>query len=173
MDMDTRRDDWVPEHDIFHMLAKKFRRLDVEEVYLAIQAAIAFDRKEVNVGRVIGEILPAGRMTASTYCENIGASGLAFFFFLFRVELADEGPTNYHSYRFVRRYDRATVTASLKTACDPSGEDFRREYDLWLKKLDRARDRIIDAHDWVRHDKTVRASLGDDIQIINLDDDPS
>ena len=167
------RDEWIPEHSIFHMLAKKFRRRDVEEVYLAIQSAIAFDRKEVDVGSIAGKIIPEGRMTASPYCENIGASGLAFFFFLFHVELVEAGPTDYHRYRFVRRYDGAKTVAYMKTALDPAGPEFKAEYDRWFKKLDRARDRIIETHDWVRYDKIVRAALGDDIQIINLDDDPS
>jgi len=167
------RDEWIPEHDIFHKLAKKFRRRDVEEVYLAIQSAIAFGRKEVDVGSIIGKIVPEGRMTASPFCENIGASGLAFFFFLFHVDLVEAGLTDYHFYRFVRRYDGAKTTAYLKTALHPNGDDFRSEYNQWFKKLDRARDRIIETHDWVRFDKIVRAALGDDIKTINLDDEPS
>lgn len=166
------REEWIPEHSIFHKLAKKFRRRDVEEVYLAVQSAIAFGCEKVNVGSIAGKILPEGRMTASPYCENIGASGLAFFF-LFHVDLVEEGMTDYHFYRFVRRYDGAKTTAYMKTAMDPSGPEFKAEYDQWLKKLDRARDRIIETHDWVRFDKIVRAVLGDDIKIVDLgEDDP-
>jgi hypothetical protein len=143
----------------------------VEEVYLPIQAALAFGQKTVDAGLITGRILPEGRMTMDRYCPNIGASGLAFFHFLFVTKLIDEGMTDYHTYRFARRYDGATVDAYMKTDCKPSSADFQEEYDEWLRKLDRARDQIIQKHDWVRFDKIVRDIFGNDVHIIDLDKD--
>jgi len=166
--MKTGHGEWKIEHDIFHMLTRRYRRRDVEEVYIPIQAAMAFGHTQVDVGAVAGKIMQEGRLTMDRYCINIGADGLAFFHFLFVTELIEAGPTDYHTYRFCRRYDGASVDAYMKTATDPDGAAFRAEYNESLEKLGKARDAIIEKHDWVRFSKVVKDALGERVKIISL-----
>jgi hypothetical protein len=150
--MKTGHGEWKIEHDIFHMLTRRYRRRDVEEVYIPIQAAMAFGHTQVDVGAVAGKIMQEGRLTMDRYCINIGADGLAFFHFLFVTELIEAGPTDYH----------------MKTAADPDGAAFRAEYNESLEKLGKARDAIIEKHDWVRFSKVVKDALGERVKIISL-----
>ena len=67
------------EHRIFWMLVKGSRDRPVGRVYLAIQAALAYDCETVNVGWLMGEMMARGRKTAGPDGESIGAGGLAYF----------------------------------------------------------------------------------------------
>lgn len=160
--------DILIEHDLFHRLARKHHRTDVVEVFLAIQAAIAYKQKRVDVGWLAGQMMADGRQTMDRYCPNIGAEGLAHFFFLFHVQLVDEGRSDYHEYRFRRRHDGATIIAFLKTALDPAGATFRRDHDAHVKKLDRERDRLVMKYEWKTLTQLALQIFGDDVHVIDL-----
>lgn len=167
----ANRQEWVIEHDIFHKLVRRFKLPHLEHVYLAIQAGLTFGQKTIDVGAIIGRMLPEGRMTADIYCPPIGANGLAFFYFLFTVERISEGRSDYHTYKFTRRYDNASIEVKLKTDSNPHGADFINEYTIWLKKLDKARDAIIEKNNWKPISKIIRQALGDDTTIIDLENE--
>ncbi len=156
------------EYDIFHMLAKKHRRTDVEHVFIAIQAAIAFSQKAVDVGAVAGLIMPEGRNTMDVYCPNIGPEGIAHFYFLFDIKLVQAGSSDYHDYRFTRRHDGAVIDAHLKTACEPCGPKFQRAYSAYVQKLDAERDQLVMKYEWKTTAQRFRDVFGDDIHIVSL-----
>ena len=161
--------EWKIEHDIFHMLVRRYKRPDLNRVYLAIQSALAYQQTKLDVGWLMGQMVAEGRGTIlDRYCDPIGPEGLAFFHFLFQTELVEEGLTDYHTYRFTRRYDGATVLAYMKTASDPSGVRFKRDYHRQLSKLDRSRDHIVATHDWVKFSDWVKRVFPD-IEVIDLD----
>jgi hypothetical protein len=157
-----------PEFFIFHELIRRYRRTDVAGVYLAVQAGLAVGLNKTNVGLIMGEMMPPGRQHMDAYCPPIGASGLAFFHFLFHTELAEAGSTDYHYYRFTRRWDGKTTLAYLKTDLNPTSEQFQREYQEKLRKLDKARNGIIQKNEWPSFTTLIKRCFGDKITIVEL-----
>ncbi len=133
-------DDAVIEHQIFWMLVKKAsRRDDVGRVYLAIQAALAHQRTSVDIGSLLGAMMPEGRDRMDAACDRLGADGLAYFHWLYEVELSSTGDADYHHYQFRRRADGAQITAYLRTAPDPRSLQFQQEYERQRRKLEKKR----------------------------------
>ncbi len=135
------------EFDLFHLLTKKYGRQDIEEIFLAIQSGMAFNAKRVDVGRVCGQMMAFKGRIMDTYCAPIGASGLAFFSFLFKVDLEREGGSDYHDYRFIRRHDGVMLIAKLKTATAPESPKFAACYNEMFQKLVRQREYFIKKYD--------------------------
>jgi hypothetical protein len=157
-----------PEFFIFHELTRRYRRPDVAGVYLAVQAGLAFGLERTDVGRLMGQLMPPGRDHMNAYCPPIGASGLAFFHFLFHTELTEAGATDYHHYRFTRRWDGKTTIAYLKTDSRPTSPHFQTEYQEQLRKLDKARDGIIQKNEWPSFTTMIKRHFGDDVDIVEL-----
>ena len=131
------------------MLAKKaHRRDDVCRVYLAIQAAIAHGCETVDVGRLMGAMMPEGQSSMTDDYDGIGAGGLAYFCWLFEIELVSAGESDCHDYRFRRRHDSAQVVASLKTAHAPRSLQFQQEYERELRKLKAKRAHLLATGRW-------------------------
>ena len=131
--------DHAREHQIFWMLVKGSRDHPVGRVYLAIQAALAYGRETVDVGWLMGEMMAQGRRTADSSCDRIGANGLAYFHWLYEVELIAAGADDLHEYRFRRRADGKEVRAVLKTAADPRSLHFQQVYERERRRLEQKR----------------------------------
>ena len=146
MDRVPSREDFVREHQIFWMLAKGQRDHPVSRVYLAIQAALAYGAESVDVGRLMGEMMAKGRETMDPSCERIGSGGLAYFSWLFEVELVSAGEADSHIYRFCRRHDGKPVLASLKTDVEPRSLHFQQDYDREKRRLETKRAILLAQH---------------------------
>ncbi|MBE7210172.1 MAG: hypothetical protein INR65_04070, partial [Gluconacetobacter diazotrophicus] len=105
MEPNPGKTDPAQEHQVFWMLVKGARDHPVGRVYLAIQAALAYGQEAVDVGWLMGEMLAQGQRNTDAACDRIGAGGLAYFHWLFEVELAEAGAHETHVYRFRRRAD--------------------------------------------------------------------
>lgn len=140
---------FVQEHHVFWMLVKRHKRHDVGHVYLAIQAAIGLGMPYVNVGAMIGFMMPEERGMMGSYCPNIGSEGLAFFSWLYEFELVEKGGTDYHHYVFRRRYDGRSVTAYLKTTCDVGKPSAEAAFERMRSRLGKQREAIMVKHRWV------------------------
>lgn len=126
------------------MLVKKAcRRDDVARVYLAIQAALAFGRESVDVGALLGALMPDGQRAADASGEAIGAEGLAYFFWLYEIELVSAGEADCHNYRFRRRADGAQVTAFLRTAPQPKSLQYQQRYERQRRSLETKRTEFL------------------------------
>ena len=144
------------EHQLFWLLVKKaHRRDDVNRVYLAIQAALASGRKIVDVGAMLGALMPEGRRTLDDTSEPIGADGLAYFCWLFEVELREVGEADQHVYRFRRRHDGATVDANLRTAPAPKGLQFQQVYERHRRTLEATRAELLRKTRWGHRDERL------------------
>ncbi len=131
------------------MLARKARRRDdVCRVYLAIQAAIAHGRATVDVGSLMGAMMPEGQSTMAADYEGIGAGGLAYFFWLFETELVSAGELDCHDYLFRRRHDGAQITTSLRTAPAPRSLQFQQEYERERRRLETKRAYLLARGRW-------------------------
>src|SRR5579875_2769002 len=120
MPVEVTREDVGTEHQIFWMLVKKaHKRDDVGRVYLAIQAAMAYGQETVDVGWLTGAMMVEGQNDMGAAGSPIGADGLAYFDWLYEVELIAVGETDRHQYRFRRRHDGTQVLALLRTADAP------------------------------------------------------
>ena len=121
------------------MLVKGSRDHPVGRVYLAIQAALAYGRETVDVGWLMGEMMAQGQKTTGPDCDHIGSGGLAYFHWLYEVELAGAGATDTHEYRFRRRADGKEVVALLRTGADPRSLHHRQAYERTRRKLEQKR----------------------------------
>ena len=133
------REDFAREHQIFWMLVKGSRDHPVGRVYLAIQAALAHGSETVDVGWLMGEMMAQGRKTMDASCDGIGAGGLAYFHWLYEVELAGVGEADTHEYRFRRRSDGKEIVALLKTAANPRSLYFQQACERERRKLEKKR----------------------------------
>ena len=125
------------EHQLFWLLVKKgHRREDVARVYLAVQAALAYGQSTLDTGWLIGAMMPDGRRTTNSVCDRIGADGLAYFYWLFEVELLSIGEEDSHQYRFRRRADGAQIVVQLRTARAPRSLQFQQEYERQRRTLE-------------------------------------
>ncbi len=132
------------EFAIFFDLCKRYRRDDVEQVYIAIQAAISYGAKLVDVGPKLGQIRPPGyRGLDDGYDPGIGVSGLAFFHWIYDTKILKEGGTDYHTYRFIRRHDQKQIQVTLKTTNEPSDPDALSEYEEQVAKLSKSRNSLL------------------------------
>ena len=124
---------------IFWMLVKGSRDHPVGRVYLAIQAALAYGTaKSVDVGWLMGEMMAQGRKTMGPSCENIGASGLAYFLLALRGRAGRSGrcpriTTNTGS---AAAADGKEVWLALKTGSDPRSLHFKQSYEREKRKLE-------------------------------------
>jgi hypothetical protein len=143
------------ECSLFHDLVHRFKRGYLEEIYVAIQAAIYFKARFVDVSDACNQIMTSEHTAIGKQALPIGPQGLAFFCFLFQVSLVEKGLSDYHTYRFTNRYSGASVLSRLKTDLHPDRADFQKSFDAMLKKLDKARDAIIDKSDWKSAPKTL------------------
>ena len=135
---------WTIEYLIFSDLCKRYRRSDVEQVYVAIQAGFAFGVGCVDVGPLLLKLRPPGYPGLDAgYSPSIGTSGLAFFQWIYDIELAEEGSGICHSYQVTRRHDHKTILAVIKTDKDPSGDDAKAAYDEQLRRLTKSRDSVL------------------------------
>ena len=126
------------------MLVKKGRRRDeVGRVYLAIQAAIACGRDTVDAGWLMGAMMAEGRLSMAADGERIGAGGLAYFHWLFEVELVSADEADGHHYRFRRRHDGAQITVHLTTANAPRSLRFQQEYERERRRLETKRATLL------------------------------
>lgn len=139
----TNDKDYVIECDLFHTLTKKAKRDDVDGIFCAIQAAMAYNCEYVDVGYLVGQIMPPGRTTTDAYCSNIGPEGLAFFHFLYDIKLKKAGCSDYHEYEFTRKHLPKTLVAYIKTSCDPGSEAFKTAYEKQVEKLKTVRRKIL------------------------------
>ena len=139
----------VTEHHLFWMLVKKARRRDdVGRVYLAIQAAIALGRQTVDVGWLMDAMMAEGQSAMEGGCEPIGAGGLAYFHWLFEVELLSTGEADSHDYRFLRRHDGARIVAHLRTAHAPRSLQFQQQYERERRRLEEKRINFLASGGW-------------------------
>ncbi len=149
MSTSSTSEDLAPEHQIFWMLVTKAsRRDDVGRVYLAIQAALAYQHETVDVGWLMGAMMAEGRISNDDGCDRIGASGLAYFYWLYEVELSSVGEEDAHYYYFRRRSDGARITAYLKTASAPRSLQFQQEYERARRKLEKKRTALLSNGGW-------------------------
>ncbi len=125
------------------MLAKGERDHPVGRVYLAIQAALAFGVERIDVGRVMGEMMAKGRASMNPSSERLGGGGLAYFSWLFEVELAAVGDADGHTYRFRRRRDGKEVLATLRTADEPRSLHFQQDYERERRRLEKKRALVL------------------------------
>ena len=136
----THAPDPTREHHLFWMLVTKaHRRDDVARAYLAIQAALAYRQETVDVDWLTGAMMPAGRRSPDPASDPLGAGGLAYFHWLFEVELLTPGEADCHQYRFCRRNDHAQITVHLRTAPFPRSLQFQQEYERQRRKLETRR----------------------------------
>ena len=136
--------EWMIEFWIFFDLCSQYRRRDVEQVYIAVQCGLAFKVEVVDVGPLLCRIRPPGyRGLDDGYDPGIGSSGLAFFNWIFDIELVDQGSTDYHRYRFTRKHDKRSTLVELKVESNPLGELSQFHYRTQLKKLEKSRDNLL------------------------------
>ena len=132
------------EHHVFWMLVKGCRDHPVGRVYLAIQAALAFGCERVDVGWLAGEMMARGQRGAGgDGGERLGAAGLAYFYWLYEVELVGVGEGEMHEYRFRRRRDGKEVVALLRTAGEPRSLYFQQAYERERRALEKRRGRFL------------------------------
>lgn len=94
---------------------KKAKKMPwVFDIYIAIQAALAFGIKEViDFNNLADDIMPrTDRVPQSGYA--IEEDGLAALGILFDYECVERGDTNYHEYRFTRKSDGKSVVGTVK-----------------------------------------------------------
>jgi hypothetical protein len=136
--------EWTIEYLIFSDLCKRYRRTDVEQVYIAIQAGFAFGADCVDAGKLLLKLRPPGYQGLDAgYAPSIGISGLAFFHWIYDVELVEEGSGICHSYQITRHHDRQTILAIIKTDKDPAGESAKSAYDEQLRRLVKSRESVL------------------------------
>ena len=143
MERPPSREDFVQEHHVFWRLVKAQADHPVGRVYLAIQAALAYGAETVDVGWLMGEIMAKGRTTMRPECDRIGAGGLAYFAWLYEVELVAMGHADTHEYRFRRRADGKEVRASLRTAAAPRSLHYQQDYERERRRLETQRARFL------------------------------
>ena len=136
--------EWTIDYLIFSDLCKRYRRSDVEQVFVAIQAGLAFGARRVDVGPLLLELRPPGYPGLDAgYSPSIGTSGLAFFQWIYEIELAEEGPGLCHTYEIRRRHDQKRILAVLKTDKAPSGDAAKAAYDEQLRRLVKSRESVL------------------------------
>ena len=135
----------VREHHVFWLLVKAGRDGAVARVYLAIQAALAYNAERVDAGWLMGETMARGRRTTGPAHEPIGAGGLAYFYWLYEVELVRAGEDDVHEYRFRRRHDGKEIVALLGTATNPLGLYFQQAYARQKRALEKRRQQFLSA----------------------------
>lgn len=144
------KENFAPEHQIFWMLVKKSqKRDDVSRVYLAIQAAIAYGQETVDVDWLSGAMMAEGQPIAAAVGNGIGADGLAYFYWLYAVELVTAGDSDCHHYRFHRRYDGTQIIALLRTAPAPRSLQFQQQYERERRRLESKRERFRANYHWL------------------------
>ena len=84
------------------------------DIYIAIQAAMAFNtKKNVDFDILADVIRPrSDRIPRAGY--SIGEEGLDILGILFDCECVERGDTNYHEYRFTRKSDGRSVIGTIK-----------------------------------------------------------
>ena len=143
-------EEFAAEHQIFWMLVKKSRkRDDVSRVYLAIQAAMAYEQKTVDVGWLAGVMRAEGQPTSPAAGDGIGADGLAYFYWLYEVELVAAGDLDGHHYRFRRRSNEAQIIALLRTAPAPRSLQFQQQYERERRRLESKREQLRANYHWL------------------------
>lgn len=136
--------EWAIEYLIFSDLCKRYRRGDIEQVYVAIQAGFAFGMKSVEVAPLLLKLRPPGYPGLDAgYDPAIGTSGLAFFHWIYNVELAEEGEGTRHTYQVTRKCDRHTIYAVIKTDRNPSNDTAKTAYDEQLRRLIKSREALL------------------------------
>ena len=129
---------------IFTDLCRRYRRVDVERVYIAIQAGYAFETDCVDIGPLLLKLRPPGYPGLDAgYAPAIGTSGLAFFNWIFDIELVRESEGIRHTYQITRKHDRQSILAILKTDKDPEGESAKTAYEEQLRRLTKSRDSLL------------------------------
>lgn len=93
---------------------KAKRRPWVIDIYVAIQAAMAFGVKEIpDFNDLADDIMPRpDRHPRAGYA--IEEEGLAALGILFDCECIERGDTNYHEYKFTRKSDGKFVVGTAK-----------------------------------------------------------
>lgn len=145
MPMALRTDqEWAIEYLILGDLCKRYRRSDIEHVYIAVQAGFAFGVDCVNVGPLLAKIRPPGYPGLDAgYAPAIGTSGLAFFNWVYNIELAEEGSGICHTYQITRKHDRRTILGNIKTDTDPASDSAKSAYDEQLRRLTKSRESLL------------------------------
>ena len=143
--MSLRSDqEWMIEFWMFFDLCKRGKRDDVEQVYIAIQASLAYQVKAVDVGPLLAKIRPPRyRGLDDGYDPAIGMSGLAYFNWIYDLELIDQGNTDYHTYLFRRKHDKRKVEVTLKTTLEPKSVRAKEDYEEQLRKLEKWREKLL------------------------------
>ncbi|MBR1837405.1 MAG: hypothetical protein IJ783_08975 [Kiritimatiellae bacterium] len=106
---DETKDDPV---QLFFKQAKS--RPWVIDIYVAIQAAMAFDSKtSIDFNRLADDIMPRSDRTKESYIplEKFGLDALGI---LFECECVKKGKTDYHEYKFTRKSDGKSVIGVVK-----------------------------------------------------------
>ncbi len=134
------------------MLVKGCRDHPVGRVYLAIQAALAYDRERVDAEWLMGEMMARGQQAQGGAGECLGAEGLAYFHWLYAVELVEVGEGDCHGYQFRRRHDGKQVVALLRTAANPRSLHFQQAYDRERRLLEKQREKFLVGYRISRHD---------------------
>jgi len=143
-DMPVPNKEFIIEHMIFHQLLRRYRRLDLEWLYLAVQTALEQQREDIDVGEHLFSVLPDGYSYAGPYCPPYSGRCLPFFAYLYDITIPDDSD-GYCTIYFVRRYDQRRVAARLKLQGGPS---FRQEFEATKRKLDAAREKILVESRW-------------------------
>lgn len=132
------------EHQIFwRLVTKGQRRDDVARAYLAIQAALAYRQETVDVGWLMGALMAEGRRIPDATSDPLGPEGLAYFHWLYEVELLTPGDEDSHHYRLRRRSDGAQTVALLRTAPAPLSLQFQQRYDRQRRALEKKRAQLL------------------------------
>jgi hypothetical protein len=137
-------EEWAIEFLIFYELCRRYRRADIEHIYCAVQAGLAFGLKVVNVSELLWRIRPPGYHSLDRgYEPDIGAGGLAFFYWLYEINLLNQGGGDTHFYQFTRRHDKVSATVIVRTGDEPSSQIGKLEYERQFAKLQRSREAIL------------------------------
>ncbi len=135
--------EFIIEHLIFHKLLRKYRRQDLQHLYLAVQSALYFDRQAIDVGDYLCCVLPEGYSYAGAYSQPYSGRCLPFFSYLFHIDVP-EGADNYTRVYFTRRYDQAKLEVQLKI----DSLAISKYYAETKMKLDKAREAMLVEYRW-------------------------
>lgn len=86
----------------------------VIDIYIAIQAAMAFNvEKVLDFNHLANEIMPRPDRAKNTFypLEDFGLDALGI---LFNCECVEKGMTDYHEYKFTRKSDGKSVIGTVK-----------------------------------------------------------
>lgn len=141
--------DVVRENAIFHALVSKHKAHAAFWTYIGVQSAILAKCTDVvDFASWLSALAPGHPdLAENDSVPWLGASGLAYFQWLYDVDVADVGRTDYHTFKFTRKADGKSVLVVLKTTDAERGAGLpgSSAYGELSRKLTIERDRLLAA----------------------------